>query len=544
MLYIVVFWYYIYIYIYRIIYHNLYEICRHLYHISKSISWLTATHEVVADLLTCSRTSSTSHSTQAFCLCFFVDGKDASLGWKPYLEEQMRSQNVLGFCPRMRSKGSRFTLVVWGLRVCSLDVAQRFATVRNRPRKGRMAVPIVSSAKEVIFGALKRRVASFRVACRGTSWHSDVFRIVWKVIFLCGKSNTFATFSEDALQFFVAGNTLVDKSILSFSKVSKQVVLSFCLARVALCDIPINLFENVSKVIFYIFCGRRNTFESLSQDDLKFFVASAALWKPPSSFCVAGAALETCRVACFVRIAMSGLREVVTTCKFLGRHGPGMLWHAMTLRTPYSTLHTLLSTLYNLQSTLYTLHSTHSTPHSTLYTLFTLYTPHFTFYAPHFTLETLHSTLCTPHSTLYTPHIYTPRFTLYTPHSTLHTLHSTLQTLHSTLYTPLYSLHFTHHTLQSTLYTLHSTLYTLHSALYTLHFTLHTFHLTLHTPHLTLYTPHSTLHTPHSTLHFTLLHFTLYTLHSTLYTSHSTLYILRSTLDTWHFTLHTLHSTL
>jgi len=152
-----------------------------------------------------------------------------------------------------------------------------------------------------------------------------VFRIVWKVIFLCGKSNTFATFSEDALQFFVAGNTLVDKSILSFSKVSKQVVLSFCLASVALCDIPTNLFENVSKVIFYIFCGRRNTFESLSQDDLKFFVASAALWKPPSSFCVAGAALETCRVACFVRIAMSGLREVVTTCKFLGRHGPGML---------------------------------------------------------------------------------------------------------------------------------------------------------------------------------------------------------------------------
>ena len=33
---------------------------------------------------------------------------------------------------RMRSKGSRFTLGVWGLRVCSLDVAEPFATVRNR----------------------------------------------------------------------------------------------------------------------------------------------------------------------------------------------------------------------------------------------------------------------------------------------------------------------------------------------------------------------------------------------------------------------------
>ena len=35
---------------------------------------------------------------------------------------------------RMSSKGFRFTLGVWGLRVCSLDVAQPFATVRNRPQ--------------------------------------------------------------------------------------------------------------------------------------------------------------------------------------------------------------------------------------------------------------------------------------------------------------------------------------------------------------------------------------------------------------------------
>ena len=35
---------------------------------------------------------------------------------------------------RMRSKGSRFTLGVWGLRVCSLDIAFTSATVRNRPQ--------------------------------------------------------------------------------------------------------------------------------------------------------------------------------------------------------------------------------------------------------------------------------------------------------------------------------------------------------------------------------------------------------------------------
>ena len=34
----------------------------------------------------------------------------------------------------MRSKGPRFTLGVWGLRVCSLDVAFVAATVRNRPQ--------------------------------------------------------------------------------------------------------------------------------------------------------------------------------------------------------------------------------------------------------------------------------------------------------------------------------------------------------------------------------------------------------------------------
>ena len=74
----------------------------------------------------------------------------------------------------MRSKGSRFTLGVWGLRVCSLDVAsasatvrnrsQPFATVRNRSCEDRMAVPMGSFAEVVLFGGFRRLVASFRVA--------------------------------------------------------------------------------------------------------------------------------------------------------------------------------------------------------------------------------------------------------------------------------------------------------------------------------------------------------------------------------------------
>ena len=77
-------------------------------------------------------------------------------------------QRFVNFC-RMRSKGSRFTLGVWELRVCSLvltqpPATQPFATVRNRSRDPRMAVPMVSSAGGVIFGGFKRRVASFRMA--------------------------------------------------------------------------------------------------------------------------------------------------------------------------------------------------------------------------------------------------------------------------------------------------------------------------------------------------------------------------------------------
>ena len=65
---------------------------------------------------------------------------------------------------RMRSKGFRFTLGVWGLRVCSLDVAFASATVRNRSYELRMAVPMGSFAEVVLFGGFRRLVASFRVA--------------------------------------------------------------------------------------------------------------------------------------------------------------------------------------------------------------------------------------------------------------------------------------------------------------------------------------------------------------------------------------------
>ena len=68
----------------------------------------------------------------------------------------------------MRSKGSGFTLGVWGLRVCVRSTLrlrpQLPATVRNRPREVAMAVPMASFATVVTFGGFKRRVASCCVA--------------------------------------------------------------------------------------------------------------------------------------------------------------------------------------------------------------------------------------------------------------------------------------------------------------------------------------------------------------------------------------------
>ena len=50
---------------------------------------------------------------------------------------------------RMRSKGSRFTLGVWGLRVCSLDVASASAT-RSQPFATVRAIPVWPCLWEVL----------------------------------------------------------------------------------------------------------------------------------------------------------------------------------------------------------------------------------------------------------------------------------------------------------------------------------------------------------------------------------------------------------
>ena len=112
---------------------------------------------------------------------------------------------------------------------------------------------------------------------------------------------------------------------LSFSKVSKQVVMLLCVAGAALCDI--------------------------------------CLITPPKLFCVAGA------------IFLWHFPQDEWHLSWPSHHFSDLshcfAWQAQhsRLHTPHSTLYTPPLTLHTLHSTLDTLHSTLYTPHSTLYTL-------------------------------------------------------------------------------------------------------------------------------------------------------------------------------
>ena len=89
---------------------------------------------------------------------------------------------------------------LWGLRVCSLDVAFMFATVGNRSQPSARTPYGRASGKfckRVTFGRFACCVASFRVA--GVALR-DIQTNVSKVV-SCGRRNTFATFSENVWQF-------------------------------------------------------------------------------------------------------------------------------------------------------------------------------------------------------------------------------------------------------------------------------------------------------------------------------------------------------
>ena len=483
---------------------------------------------------------------------------------------------------------------------------QPSATLRNRPRHPRMAVPMVSSANGVTFGGFTCGIASFCVAgvalrdiqtCLATCRKSFcVARAILLRRFqkMCcsfrGRRSTLRAFLRVALSglrqvatrckfrgrrgilwdvmktdgglarnidFQVANFQVLRKTRGKASILKLQSVkIGGRLARKAGFDAPTCLVSGL-----WFSCGLAVSMGEAAKPLLfEGFQAgchvvlrgrSGAVWHS-NLFDNASKAVLCSRRNTFVSFSQDpscscrDRRSILEISIVILRGRPSILDVSccVSLHTFHSTLHTPNSTPHTLHSTLYTPHSTLHTLHSTLYTPHsTLHTLHSTLYTPHFTLHTAHSTLRTPHSTLYTPH-----FTLYTLQSILHTARSALHTLHVTLHTEhfaLYTPHFKLHTLHCTLHTPYSTLYTLHFTLYTLHSPHYTLHSTLYTPHSRLhafYTLHSTLYTPHSTLYTP--HFTLHTPHFTFHTPHSTLYTLHFTLHTLRFTLFTLHSTL
>ena len=144
-----------------------------------------------------------------------------------------------------------------------------------------------------------------------------------------------------------------------------------------------NMFHNMSKIYFLV---RQAQYSCIVvRRWVAFFAAGAALWRPPSSFCVAGA--ETCRG--------SALRVF-----FFGEsHCQGCVKWWQCANRVASVGHRESVILRGRGSISDTLHSLHSI---------------------HFTLHTLQLTLYTPHPT-YTLHFTHPTFTLHTLHFTLHT---------------------------------------------------------------------------------------------------------------------------
>ena len=101
----------------------------------------------------------------------------------------------------MRSRASRFTLGCGGRAVFARRCAtvrnrlQPFATVRSRPQPF-----VVKICKRGPFWSFPASHSFISRGRHGTLWHSNMFHDVSKFV-LCGRRNTFATFSEDALHF-------------------------------------------------------------------------------------------------------------------------------------------------------------------------------------------------------------------------------------------------------------------------------------------------------------------------------------------------------
>ena len=335
---------------------------------------------------------------------------------------------------RMRSKGSRFTLGAWGLRVCSLDVAQPFATVRNRSQ------PSARAPYGRAYGKFCKRGNFWRFETsrcfvsrsrRGTSWHSDVFCSVWKIV-LCGRRNTFATFSEDALQFSWQAQHFgrVHRHFAWQAHHFRRVVLRvFCeshcqgcvkwrqgansVASVAFCEMWWKLTEASHKT-----STLRTSILKLQSMKIGGSLARNARFDAPA--CLVSSLWFSCGLA----VSMREAAKPILFRRFPSRLSCRFAWQAwhcdiptclITCRKSFCVagaiflrrFHKMSCSFRGRRSTLETSiailrgrRSTSDVSHCVLYT------SHSTLYTPHSALYTSHSTLYISHSTLYTSTLY------------------------------------------------------------------------------------------------------------------------------------------
>ena len=171
-----------------------------------------------------------------------------------------------------------------------------------------VAVSMGEAAKHILFECFRAGCHVVSHGRRGSLWHSNLFDNVSKMSKLEEVSHEMLVFLHPRVLSRVAGFPVASPcQNISFSNVSTQVVMSFCMAGVALCDIPTCL----------ITCRKCQNWMK-SRMKCSFFAPT----------CLVSSLWSSCGVA----VSMG--------------------------EAPHSTLYTLHSTLHNLQFRLHTLHFT------------------------------------------------------------------------------------------------------------------------------------------------------------------------------------------
>ena len=358
--------------------------------------------------------------------------------------------------------------------------SQPFATVRSRPKPfawgpyGRAYGKFCRSGHFWRFQTSRCFVSRGR---RGTSCHSDVFCNASKLV-LCGRRNTFATFSEDVLQFSWQAQHFggVHRHFAWQAQHFRRVVLRvFCkshgqgcvkwrqgantVAGVAFCEMGWKLTEASHEKSILRYQNFR--FMRKLVGKRRFWCYKVSKWRKSRtkcSFCCSHVSRLESLVFLWPRRVDGGSCKPSPFRMFPSRLSCRFAWQARHLVTFQSVLYRVESVKIGgslarnarfaaptclVSSRWFSCGLAVSMGEAANPLLFECFQA-----GCHVVLSGRRGTLW--HSNLF--------FALHTLHSQLPTLHSTLYTLHSTLY--LYTLHSTLHTLHFALYTPHSTLYT------------------------------------------------------------------------------------